>query len=81
MRYLYRYTCKPNYPVCTAEVLFQSYIAPTLNDSLLELARRLATEEGCSYAGEDENLYYFGLFVATSEYETEQVLSVVTGEY
>lgn len=83
MAFLYRYTCKPNYPVCTAGIIFHSQYPNEefYSETLIKEARKLALEEGCVNAGEDENLYYFGTFEPTNEYCFEPVLVCHTGEY
>lgn len=80
--YLYRYTCKPNWPVVSkAFVIFQHPEMPGNHGNVLIIGRKLAKQEGCGYAGQDESVELLGTFTATREFRDNSVVHSENGEY
>lgn len=84
MLVMYRYECRPNYPVVScAFVLFA--IDQTTESNALEIGRKLAEWYGCSYAGEEEravriaNISYLNHIKSTVD--EAAIIDYITGEY
>ncbi|QHJ81165.1 MAG: hypothetical protein [Bacteriophage sp.] len=82
MRHLYRFTCKPNYPVVSQAVLVFHSCYHVINrlDALLE-AKKLARDMGICYAEDDSCLLYLGQIEVIASMRDLPILAVVTGEY
>lgn len=79
--HLYKFTCKPNYPVvATATLIFVwgPELAPEWK-VMLEYAKNLAVSEGFTYADEDAVLFYCGQ-LHTYMADTP-VICAISGEY
>lgn len=81
---LWKYSCKPNHPVCQAFVLFITPATKATNSAeALVLGQVLAEREGCTYATTDGKLERLGLFVPLTPDVSlaNPVILSATGEY
>ena len=87
---LWKYSCKANYPVCDAYVLFIAAIHQTVDsprkvvETAMEKGAELVGAKGCYSPKEDGKLEYYGVITLpeVSEYNLDNpVLSFATGEY
>lgn len=83
MRYLYKYTFKPNYPVCEGYVLFHSSTAPAPAHwpNLLIEGKDLAEGVGAYYPNQDARCVYLGQLEPIASFKNLPILSCATGEY
>lgn len=81
---LWKYTCKPNNPVCEAYVIFVTPANQATNvEEALLLGQLLAEDVGCNYATVSPTLVRLGIFVPLMPDVslTNPVVSYATGEY
>lgn len=84
MNYLYRYECKPNYPVIPcAFVIFFSAIPPINRVEGTIHGRALAEKLGLVNAPQREKIIYMGMFepALKGRLASDQVMFFMTGEY
>lgn len=83
MRHLYKYTFKPNYPVCEGYVLFHSSTFPAKSNwpSLMIEGFDLAKSIGAAYPSQEARLLYLGVIEPVASFKNLPILSCQTGEY
>lgn len=82
MAYLYRFKCKPNWPVCDGIIMF--YCNTVIPGEVMTKAKELADKLGFTNIGTELELSYLGEFEPTSlceQIHDDSVLTYSNGEY
>lgn len=78
---LYKFNCEPNHPVCKGELIFAVKDWQP-SETMLVVAKELASENGFSNFNEDATIEYLGSFMPAIEHpEVPYIISCQTGEY
>lgn len=82
MNYLYKFSCKPNYPVISeAFVIFHSSLHPNHFMEARLQGEKLAQSMGITFTQDNQACIYLGEFETIKSFKDLPILAVVTGEY